>query len=266
MEAFYESLKQKGFSGEIDTSEETRQFYSHDASLFEMMPEVVVFPKNMADLSRLIEAVNENRAKIPKLSLTARSAGTDMSGGAVNESVIVDFVKHFNKVEEVTEHSARTQPGVLYRDFEKETLKKTALMPSFPASRELASVGGMVANNSGGEKSLEYGKTENFVKKLDVILADGKKYTLKQLNKSELDAKKAQKDFEGEIYRKMFTLLDKNYDKIKSAKPKVSKNSMGYNLWDVWNRETGVFDLTKLFVGSQGTLGLVGDIHFSLIQ
>jgi FAD/FMN-containing dehydrogenase len=266
MEAFYSALKQKGFAGEIDLSEESRQFYSHDASLFEMIPEAVVFPKNMADLNRLVELTNEYRKKIPKLSLTARSAGTDMSGGAVNDSILVDFTKHFNKIEEVTSHSARTQPGVLYRDFEKETLKKKALLPSFPASRELASVGGMVANNSGGEKSLEFGKTQNFVTSLEVVLADGKTYTLKALNKKELDAKKAKKDFEGEVYRKMFDLLDKNYGKIKNAKPKVTKNSTGYNLWDVWDRDTGVFDLTKLFVGSQGTLGMVGDINFSLIN
>jgi FAD/FMN-containing dehydrogenase len=64
----------------------------------------------------------------------------------------------------------------------------------------------------------------------------------------------------------MFNLLDGNYDEIKLAKPKVSKNSTGYNLWDVWDRTSGTFDLTKLFVGSQGTLGLVGDIRFRLIH
>jgi FAD/FMN-containing dehydrogenase len=223
MEAFYGALKQKGFEGELDTTDETRQLYSHDASLFEMVPEVVVYPANMADLGRLVEATNEQRAKNPKLSLTARSAGTDMSGGAVNDSVLVDFTKHFNQIEEVTSRSARTQPGVFYRDFEKETLKKKALLPCFPASRELASVGGMVANNSGGEKSLEFGKTENFVTKLDVVLADGKTYTFKALNKKELAAKKAQKNFEGEIYRKMFDLLDKNYDKSRATSQKLVK-------------------------------------------
>src|SRR5207245_2356973 len=115
-------------------------------------------------------------------------------------------------------------------------------------------------------KSLEFGKTENFVDQLEVVLADGKPYTLKPLKKAELDAKMKQKDFEGDIYRQMFKLLDDNYDKIKAAKPKVTKNSTGYNLWDVWDREAGIFDLTKLFVGSQGTLGLVSDIHFRLIH
>jgi FAD/FMN-containing dehydrogenase len=266
MDSFYRSLKQTGFEGEIDNSDQTRQFYSHDASLFELVPQVVVFPKNLADIQRLVAAVNENRGEAPGLSLTARSAGTCMSGGAINDSVVVDMNRHFNRIEAVGHNSAQTQPGVFYRDFEKASLAQGALLPSFPASRELATVGGMVANNSGGEKSLEYGKTENFVTRLEVVLSDGKTYSLKSLNQAELDKKKAQKDFEGQLYRKMFELLDNNYDQIKTAKPKVSKNSTGYNLWDIWNRETGVFDLTKLFVGSQGTLGLIGDIHFSLIN
>lgn len=266
MDAFYRSLKQKGFEGDIDNTDETRQIYSHDASLFEMIPQAVVFPKNLADLQRLVAAVNECRGEVPGLSLTARSAGTCMSGGAIGESVVVDFTKYFKEIENVTSHTAQVQPGVFYRDFEKATLAQGALLPTFPASRELCAIGGMVANNSGGEKSLEYGKTEDYVKQLDVILSDGKQYTLKALNKEELEAKKSQKNFEGDIYRKMFTLLDNNYDQIKKAKPHVTKNSTGYNLWDVWDRETGVFDLTKAFVGSQGTLGLVGDVHFRLVN
>ena len=227
---------------------------------------MVVFPKHTADLQRLVSAVNDCRGEIPGLSLTARSAGTCMSGGSINESVIVDMNRYFNQIEAVGHNSAQTQPGVFYRDFEKATLAQGGLMPSFPASRELATVGGMVANNSGGEKSLEYGKTENFVAGLDVVLADGKTYKLKSLSKAELEAKKTQKDQEGEIYRKMYDLLDNNYDQIKKAKPHVSKNSTGYNLWDVWSRETEVFDLTKLFTGSQGTLGLISDINFRLIN
>lgn len=266
MDEFKSGLKNKKFEGEIDDSEETRQFYSHDASLFEVVPQLVVFPKNTGDIKKLVELVNELRPKIPSLSLTARSAGTCMSGGAVNESVIVDMNRHFNKIEAVSEYAAHVQPGVFYRDFEKATLRKGGLLPSFPASRELCTVGGMVANNSGGEKSLEFGKTENFVSELEVILADGKAYTIKPLNKRELVAKMGQNDFEGKLYKQLFELIESNYQLIKDAKPKVTKNSTGYNLWDVWDREAGIFDMTKLFTGSQGTLGLISDIHFKLIH
>ena len=266
MDDFKGGLKTKKFEGEIDTSDETRELYSHDASLFELKPKVVVFPKNAADLTKLVQLTKDLKAKHMDLSLTPRSGGTCMSGGAINDSVIVDMNRHFTKIKAVGEYSAHVQPGVFYRDFEKATLKKGALLPSFPASREICTVGGMVANNSGGEKSLEFGKTENFVKELEVILSDGKKYILKPLDRRELVAKMAKKDFEGQLYKQMFELLEDNYDVIKVAKPHVTKNSTGYNLWDVWDRETGIFDLTKLFVGSQGTLGLVSDIHFELIQ
>lgn len=266
MQRFSQLLKQRGFEGDQDASQETRQFYSHDASLFELIPQLVVFPKNTADLQRLVVCAHLLRHEIPNLSLTPRSAGTCMSGGAINDSVVVDFTRHFNKIEEVTEHSARAQPGVFYRDFEKATKQKGALLPTFPASRELAAIGGMVANNAGGEKSLEFGKTENFVTELGVVLSDGQQYVLKPLNRQELKAKMENANFEGQTYKQMFELLESNYDAIKAAKPHVSKNSTGYNLWDVWDRESNLFDLTKLFVGSQGTLGLIGDVRFKLIQ
>jgi len=265
MDEFKQKLAAAGFSGEIDTSDETREFYSHDASLFEIKPQLVVSPKNSQDVQTLVALVAANKKAMPHLSVTARSAGTDMSGGAVNDSIIVDFNKHFQKIESVTPHEAHAQPGVFYRDFEKATLKHGALMPSYPASRDLCTIGGMVANNSGGEKSLEYGKVEDFVNQLWVVFADGKEYPVHALNKHQLIKKMGQNTYEGRLYKQLFELCEKHYDVIKAAKPKVSKNSMGYNLWDVWDRDSGVFDLTKLIVGSQGTLGFVTDIKYRLV-
>lgn len=265
MDEFKKQLAQTGFAGELADDAETLTFYSHDASMFELRPELVVKPKDAADVERLVKLVAEQKAHNPHLSLTARSAGTCMSGGAINESVIVDFKTHFTKIGKVTHDAAQVQPGVLYRDFEPETLKQGALMPTYPASRDLASVGGMVNNNSGGEKSLEFGKTEDFVTELQFVFADGIERTVKPLNKRDLQKKMKQKDFEGEVYRKLFKLIEDNYDHIKAAKPHVNKNSTGYNLWDVWDRETEIFDLTKLIVGAQGTLGFVTDIHFRLV-
>lgn len=239
---------------------ETKEFYSHDASMFELRPRLVVTPEASSDVEKIVKFASDN-----KISVTARSAGTDMSGGAINDGIIVDFNKHFTKIESITSTSAHAQPGVFYRDFEPETLKHGALMPSYPASRDLCTIGGMVNNNSGGEKSLEFGKTENYVTKLKFVFADGVERVVKPLNKLELTKKMAQKDFEGKVYREIFELVDKHYEEIKKAKPNVSKNSTGYNLWDVWDRETGVFNLCNLIVGAQGTLGFVTDIHFRLV-
>lgn len=261
----YEGLRDL-IEGEVDLSLKSRDFYSHDASMFELLPKAIVFPKNSKDVKKLIKYAVENKKTNPALSLTARSAGTDMTGGAINDSIIMDMTKHFNKIAEVGSTQAKIQPGVHYRDFEKETLKHNAIMPSFPASRELCTVGGMVANNSGGEKSLEFGKTEKFIKELKVVFADGKEYTVRPLIKKELDKKMALKSFEGKLYREVFKIVDGHYDEIKNARPRVSKDSTGYHLWNVWDRETGIFDMTQLIVGSQGTLGIVTDITFRLVR
>lgn len=255
-----EKLRKAGFHGEIKNDTATLDFYSHDASMFELRPKLVVMPESASDVELLVKFASDN-----KVSVTARSAGTDMSGAAINDGIICDFNKHFTKIEKVSSELAQAQPGVFYRDFEKETLKYKALMPSYPASRDLCTIGGMVNNNSGGEKSLEFGKTENFVTELEFVFADGIERTVRPLNKLELTRKMSQKDFEGQVYKQIFELVDKHYDKIKAAKPNVSKNSTGYNLWDVWDREAGVFNLCNLIVGAQGTLGFVTDIHFKLV-
>jgi len=265
MDDFKQKLQKAGFAGELMDDARSKDIYSHDASLFEIQPRLIVCPTNSQDVQTLIRLVAVEKKQMPELSITARSAGTDMAGGAINDSIIVDFNKHFTKIHSVTPTEAHTQPGVFYRDFEKETFKQNALMPSYPASRDLCTVGGMVANNSGGEKSLEYGKVKDFVNELQVVFADGHEYTVKPLKKPELVKKMSQGDYEGAIYKNIFELCEANYDAIKAAKPQVSKNSMGYTLWEVWDRETGIFDLTKLIVGSEGTLGFVTDITYRLV-
>jgi FAD/FMN-containing dehydrogenase len=254
------------FQGELDTSKETLQTYSHDASLFELKPAVVARPKDSRDISSLVKWVLKNKADHPELSITPRSAGTDMSGGAIGQSIILDMTAHFDHVTKISRESARVQPGTYYRDFDAKTAQLGVMLPSYPASRDLCTLGGMVSNNSGGEKSLQFGKTDRYVTELTVILADGNEYVIKPIDKDDLVRKMAQKDFEGILYKKTFDLLEKHYDEIQAARPRVTKDSTGYHLWNVWNRETGVFDLTKLFVGAQGTLGIITDIKVKLVE
>ncbi len=264
MDDIYKQLRDV-FKGELETDEQTREFYSHDASLFELVPQVVGFPKDGDDLKAVVKFVNEHKKAYPELSITPRSRGTDMSGGAIGESIVLDVSKHMTELVAVDSTAASVQPGMLYKDFEVETFKHGALLPSYPASRDMASVGGMMSNNSGGEKSLEYGKTDNFVTELKMVLSDGNEYVVKPLTKAELVRKMAQGDFEGNLYKQTFELLEAHYDEIQAAKPNVSKDSTGYHLWNVWNRETGIFDLTKLFVGAQGTLGLISEGTVKLV-
>ncbi|MDO8493244.1 MAG: FAD-binding oxidoreductase [bacterium] len=257
----------KAVAGEVSIDDATLTQFSKDASLFEVRPEVVVAPRDVEDIKNLVKLVSLEKRQNPTLSLTARSAGTDMTGGPLSDSIVLDFLKYFNWLSAISDDGRiSSAPGVFYRNFEKVTLKKDYFLPSYPASREICAIGGIVNNNSGGEQSLIYGKTQNYVEGMKVVLSDAKEYTIRKLNKSELDEKMKQTDFEGGIYRAVFGLLESNYQEVKEAKPKVSKNSVGYNVWDVWDREVGTFDLTKLFVGSQGTLGIMIEASLKLIK
>jgi len=259
MENLIEEIK-KGFKGDVVNDEETLNKFSRDASIFEVKPKLAVFPKDVKDIQHLVNFVNKKRG----LSLTARAAGTDMTGGPLTESIVVSFTKYMNHIKELNKKNAIVEPGLYYRDLEKLMNKKNIMFPSYPASKSLCAMGGIIANNSGGEKSLIFGQTVDHINGLNVVLADGNIYNLKKLNKNELDAKMRQRNFEGKIYREIYSLCEKNYDLIKSAEPKVSKNSCGYLLWRVWDRKN--FNLSKLFVGSQGTLGIWSEADIDLVK
>src|SRR5690349_19833845 len=123
-----EELK-KVFKGDIATDDETLMKYSHDASLFEVKPQVVVFPKDDEDVANLVRFVKDHKKDHQDLSLTGRSAGTDMSGGCINDSIIVAFQKYFTTIGEIHGDTATVQPGAFYRDFEEMTLKQNLIFP-----------------------------------------------------------------------------------------------------------------------------------------
>ena len=260
----------KLIKGDVDVSVATLSTFSHDTSLFEVIPEMVTFPKDTKDISALVRYVQEknkeNAEGINKLSLTARSAGTDMTGGPLTQSIVVECMRYINNFISIGDDYAVVEPGMFYRDFEKETLKHGLLLPSYTASREICAVGGMAANNSGGEKNLMYGKTERYVRKLKVVLDDGSVEEFHTLTMDELKKKMKEKTRCGEIHKNMYSLIEKNYDMLIKAKPNVSKNSSGYYLWNVYDKEKGTFDLSKMLVGSQGTLGITTEITFGLIK
>lgn len=258
---------QKVIEGEVVSDEVSLKKYSRDASLFEVKPQIVVFPKNRKDVQGVINFVNNNRHQYKNISITGRAAGTDMTGGPINEGIILDFTKYFKKESvNLSRMTAIVEPGVFYRDFELDTLPKHVSMPVYPASKSLAALGGMIMNNCGGEKSLRFGQMRNFVNEIKMVLANGNEYVFRKLSMSELEKKMEQTDFEGEIYKRTFELVSKNYDLIQNSKPKVAKNSSGYALWDIYNKEEGTFDLSQLFVGSQGTLGIMSEAEVRLVE
>lgn len=263
--ALADELKQI-IRGEVEDAPETLEKYARDASVFYIRPTAVVFPKDTEDIKNLVKFTAQARSEGRNISLTPRSAGTDMSGGAITESIIVDMTRHFNRIKEISGDRAVVEPGVYYRDFEKETLKTNRLLPSYPASRELCTVGGMVANNSGGEKTLRYGKTERYVEAVKMVLDDGEEYLFKKLTAAEFEKKKALETREGKLYRSLSDIIEKNIGAIIAAQPNVTKNSSGYALWNVYDAVEKTFDTPKLITGSQGTLGIITEITFTLVE
>ncbi len=252
----------KFFKGDADDSAETLSKYSHDASLLEVRPKIVLCPLDSEDVQNLVKWVNENKVKYPELSITARCAGTDMSGGAIGESIILDFSRYMNKLVggplplnkgnwEIT-----VQPGMFYRDFEKLTLAKGLILPCYTASKSINAMGGMYGNNSAGERTLKYGKMEDYILSAKVVFADGVERLVKPFPVSEISKQE-------EFYKEIYDLIRENEEEIKQAKPKVHKNSAGYYIWNVIH--DNVFDLNKLLVGSQGTLGIATEITIKII-
>ncbi len=269
--------------GEVSDDAATLTKMSRDTSLFMRMPELVVYPEDANDVSEIVRVVGAERERGAEISLAGRSAGTDMSGGPLTTGVVVSFLKHMNHMGEVISNLAArhlsnlgvsppsdgyavTEPGVFYRDFEKATLAKGLILPSYPASREIAAMGGIVSNNSGGERTLKYGKTEKYVEEVDVVLSDGSQTTFNALTHAELAEKKKLDSLEGKIYREMDALLSDNAGLIEGHRPKVSKNSAGYALWSVKDPVTGTFNLAKLVCGSQGTLALWTSAKLALVK
>jgi FAD/FMN-containing dehydrogenase len=249
--------------GEVSDDPEALTAASRDTSLFEVRPVAVVAPQGESEVEKLVTYASNKSGMV---ALTARSGGTGMDGGALSESIVLDFTTHFHHIKAFSKETCVVEPGVFYRDFERETLKRGLLMPSYPASREICTVGGMVANNAGGELTLTYGKVADYVRALRVVMSDGKTHVIKPLTMQELHEKILQTDFEGSFYREMYKLIKDNNSTIETHKPKVTKNSAGYALWDVLDEERGMFDLTRLFTGSQGTLGLITEITLGLIH
>jgi len=276
--------------GDISLDIQERTDRSTDWSLFKIMPDMIIYPKNAQDLEKIVLFVNEyNQSSPEKLSITARAAGSGMSGGSLNHSIVIDVMKYMNAIGKIEigdfgnqstrgtftypiTGRATVQPGSMYIPFEKSTMKHNMLMPTFPASRGLAAIGGMVANNGAGEKSLKYGQNKDFVESLQVVLADGNEYTIKPINYDELRKLIAKKNFLAKISSEIYELIKKDFDLINSKKPITSKNAAGYLIWDVINSDSiaefekgnGTFDLTKLIVGAQGTTGLITEVTYKL--
>jgi len=243
--------------GEVMDSSDARKYFATDNSIFSVLPTVVVYPFNEDDVrksARFSWQLAERGRIIP---ITARGSGSDQTGAAIGSGIIIVFPAHLNRV---VEYDGKTglvvvEPGINYAKLQQTLYTHSRFLPPFPASIEYSTVGGAIANNAAGEKSIKYGDTRNYVKGLRVVLANGEVIETGPLSKRDLSKKLGLTTFEGEVYRSLDTLLEENQDLIRGMGLNVSRSSAGYNLAEVKSKKD--FDLTPLIVGSQGTLGIV---------
>ncbi len=249
---------QEHLLGEVMTSADARRYFSTDASVLAMTPALVVYPRNENDVRKTARFTWQLAERGRVIPITARGAGTDLSGAALGSGIILSFPAHMHKILEFDSKSGvvTVEAGINYAKLQQTLHTHDRFLPPYPASVEYSTIGGAVANNSSGEKTIKYGDTRDYTRALRVVLANGEVIQTRRLNKREFSKKLGLATFEGEIYRALDTLIEDNQKTIDAALSGVTKNAAGYALSEV-KRKDGSFDLTPLFVGSQGTLGIV---------
>jgi FAD/FMN-containing dehydrogenase len=258
MKAYLNEL-QSHLLGNVTDNEHVREYFSTDGSIFQIMPEAVVYPRNTVDVRKTVKYTSLRTAAGKPMSIVSRGRGTDQGGGAVGEGLQLVFPAHMNRLVKITKNTVTVQPGMLYDTLQQVLKSHGRFLPPEPASGAFSTVGGAVANNASGELTLKYGSTRDYVKGLRVVLADSSILEARKLSSRELSLKKGQMNLEGEIYRKLDSLLIDHDEVIQQHRRRTSKNSAGYALERVRGRD-GSFDLTQLLTGSQGTLGVITEI------
>lgn len=255
---------QEHLAGEVMTSADARRYFSTDGSIFEVVPAIIVYPRNENDVRKTARFTWQLAERGRAIPMTSRGAGTDTGGAAIGEGIILAFPAHMHKILELDSKSGDVivEPGVNYGKLQQTLHTHGRFLPPFPASVQYSTIGGAVGNNAAGEKTIKYGSTRNFVDSLRVVLANGEVVETRRLSKRELNKKMGLSTFEGEIYRSLDGLIEENGDIIDSLLLDVTKNSAGYALGDV-KRKDGSFDLTPLIVGSQGTLAMVTEVRLA---
>lgn len=243
--------------GDVRLDAYTRQLYATDASIYEVTPLGVVFPRSADDVAAVVSHCSEHG--IPVLP---RGAGTSLAGQSVNEAVVLDFTRHMDGVRAVSRSDRRcvAEPGVVLAEL-NETLAETGLtFAPDPAWADKSVLGGAIGNNSTGAHSLAYGKTDEYLESCEVVLADGTQTTFGWCDRGEIqDRGDPEGDLEERIYALVDAIIDEHTETIDSAYPDIHRNVSGYNLDRLVDdlAETGQVNMARLLAGSEGTLAVV---------
>jgi len=255
-----EAELKKRVHGELHFDAYSRLLYSTDASIYQIEPIGVVVPRDKGDVQATVEVANKMN-----VSILPRGGGTSLAGQAVGHSLVLDFSKYMQRLLEVNQDElwCRVQPGLVQDELNAQVRSKGLQFGPDTSTSNRATLGGMIGNNSAGAHSLTYGKTLDHVLELTVLLADGTEVILRDLTPAELETKSRSENIEGRIYREIQRLAAQHRNEIIARYPKIMRRVSGYNLDEFIKPQS--FNLSRIFVGSEGTLGTVVEAKMRLV-
>ncbi len=247
--------------GEVRFDRVSRALYSTDASVYQIEPLGVVVPRSREDLIRLVHICARYRCP-----LTMRGGGTSQAGQAIGRGLIADTSKYLHRILElnVAERWVRVEPGVVLDELNAHLRPHGVRFAPDISTASRATIGGMMANNSSGARSVLYGKTIDHVLGQEVVLSDGSIVDFAPLTPAELEAASMGSSLAAQCYRVVREVTTKHAGEIERRFPKVVRRVGGYSL-DEFIRPGQPFNMTKLLVGSEGTLGVVLGATLNLV-
>ncbi len=254
----------KGFKGEIERDSKVLEEHSRDASVFKVVPSAILYPKDVEDVITAVKAVAEEKKANPEVSLSVRAGGTCMSGGSLNTGYMMNLTKHMTKVKiDPDAMTATVEMGAYFRDIEAAAATYKLMFAPYTSSHLICGIGGMIGNNASGEKSIRYGATIDNVISLEVVLADGSLITTGPHQPTALNGHLSGGRKDAHLASALFEIYTKYGSTLKDAIGNVPKAASGYRLERVVSK--GVFDMMPIFVGAQGTLGIVTKAVLKLV-
>ena len=252
---------ESAIDGEVRFDKISRALYSTDASVYQIEPLGVVIPKSAEAVIRAVTIAAKHEVPI-----TPRGGGTSQAGQSIGAGLLLDTSKYLNRVIEVNpdERWARVEPGVVLDDLNAMLRQHQLRFAPDVSSASRATVGGMMANNSSGARSVLYGKTIDHVLEQRVVLADGSLAHFRPLDAAQLASARQGDSIEARAYRAIPELGLHHAREIERRFPKVLRRVGGYNL-DAFTDPSRPVDLTRIIVGSEGTLGFIVDARIALV-
>ena len=259
-EALRDDLEAR-LDGEVRFDQISRALYSTDASVYRIEPLGVAIVRSRDDVVHAIACARRHGT-----SITARGGGTSQAGQAIGAGLQLDTSKYFNRLLEVNaeERWARVEPGIVLDELNAQLAVYGLRFAPDISTANRATIGGMISNNSSGARSVIYGKTIDHVLDLHVALSDGGIAHLRPLGAAELEQACDGDALEARCYRAVRDQAGALAAEIDRRYPKILRRVGGYNL-DAFVDRTRPFNLAKLIVGSEGTLGIVVEARLTLV-